>query len=348
MRPKVFEYFETALEMGASDLILKPGSPPTYRTNKHLVITEDESLAPQEMYDLFLPLINANQQTKLREDFCSCTVFNYKNGKSRIRYYIFHQREGLAGSFRFVPPKTPSIEELKLPSVLHNIAAQPRGIFLVTGAACSGKTATIAAMVESINKRFTRHIITMEEQIEIVYTPKKSVFTQVEIGKVINSYFDAVINSLREDPDVMVVGDLRNKDVMQQTLMAAETGHLVLSSLPTMGAVSTIEHIVSMFPTSKQDETRNQLSQSLIGIFSQKLIPGIDSYQSPKLAYELMIVNSAMKNLIREKKYSQINTVMSMAKRDGCVTMQDSLMRLLRDDSVDQDIIKRQLQEIEE
>ncbi|GAB4278890.1 MAG: type IV pilus twitching motility protein PilT [Candidatus Rifleibacteriota bacterium] len=348
MRPEIFDYFERALELGASDLILKPGSPPTFRMNKHLIISEDEALAPQQMYDLFLPLIDAKQQESLRDDFYVNSIFPYRHNKCRVRYYIFQQREGIAGSFRFIPPKVPNIRQLGLPDSLISIASRPRGLFLVTGPACSGKTMTIAAMADAINRRFARHIITMESPVEIIYHPQQAVFTQVEIGKVIGTYSDALTNALREDPDVMIIGELKEQAIIEQALMAAETGHLVLSSLPTMGAAQTIEHIVSMYPPGKQEEARGQLSLSLLDIFSQMLIPCVDPYQPPRVAYELMIVNSAMRNLIREKKYNQLATAMMMAKRDGCISLKESLEKLLRDEGVDQNIVRSLLEEIEE
>lgn len=348
MKPEIFEYFERALEMGASDLILKPGAPPAFRVNRHLLISEDEALAPQQMYDLFLPIVDASQQEELRSKFYVDSIFSYRENVSRIRYYIFQQREGLAGSFRFIPPKIPSIRELNLPEALIGIAARPRGLFLITGPSCSGKTMTIAAMAEAINKRFARHIITMESPVEVIYTPDQSVFTQVEIGKVIGSYSEALTNSLREDPDVMIIGELKERAIIEQALMAAETGHLVLSSLPTSGAAQTIEHIVSMYPAGKQEEARSQISLSLIGIFSQMLIPSVNPFQAPGVAYELMMVNPAIRNLIRDKKYNQMNTAIFMAKREGCVTLKESLERLMRDEGIDQAILKSMLQELEE
>jgi twitching motility protein PilT len=146
----------------------------------------------------------------------------------------------------------------------------------------------------------------------------------------------------------MIIGDLKERDILEQALMAAETGHLVLSSLPTMGAAPTIEHIISMFPPEKQEEARAQISLNLIGIFSQMLIPSIDPFQPPRVAYELMMVNSAMRNLIREKKYNQLSTAMIMSKREGCLTLKDSLEKLLRDEGADQTLVRRLLQEIEE
>lgn len=348
MKPEIFDYFDRALEMGASDLILKPGAPPAFRVNRHLIISEDEALAPQQMYDMFLPIVDAQQQEDLRTKFYVNSIFPYRENVSRIRYYIFQQREGLAGSFRFIPTKIPSVRDLNLPEALINIASRPRGLFLITGPSCSGKTMTIAAMADAINKRFARHIITMESPVEVIYTPQQSVFTQVEIGKVIGTYSDALTNSLRQDPDVMIIGELKERAIVEQALMAAETGHLVLSSLPTAGAAQTIEHIVSMYPAGKQEEARSQISLSLIGVFSQMLIPSVNPFQAPGVAYELMLVNPAIRNLIRDKKYNQMNTAIFMAKREGCVTLKESLEKLMRDEGIDQAILKSMLQELEE
>lgn len=347
MKPEIFKYFERALSVGASDLILKPGAPPTFRINKHLIISEDESLAPQEMFDIFLPIIDAKQQEELHNNFHTSSIFTLGSSQTRIRYYIYKQREGVAGSFRFIPKEVPTLERLGLPNTLINIASMPRGLFLVTGPVCCGKTLTVAAMAQAINKRFARHIITMESSIEIVYKPDQSVFTQVEIGKAIPSYRDALTNALREDPDVMILGELGEQGIIEQALMAAETGHLVISSLPTFGPAQTIEHLISMYPPGKQAEARNQLSLSLIGIFSQILIPNVDYKQKASVAYELMLVNSGMRNLIRDRKYNQINTAMVMAKREGCVTLKDSLDKLKRDDTLNQEYIDDLLQEIE-
>lgn len=348
MRPEIFDLFDEALEMGASDLILKPGAPPTFRLNKHLIKSEEQALAPQQMYDLLLPLIDAKQQEELRDQFEVSSIIQYRYDKSRIRFYIFQQRDGVAGSFRFIPMKVPTISDLNLPKELINVASKPRGIFLVTGPGCSGKTLTIAAMADAINRRFARHIITMESPVEIIYEPHEAVFTQVEVGKTIGTYFEALTNALREDPDVMIIGELKHKDIMDQALMAAETGHMVFSSLPTTGAAQTIEHIISMYPPDKQEEARAQVGSNLVGIFSQILIPSVDPYREPKVAYELMLANSAMKNLIREKKYNQLGTAMIMGRREGCVLLKDSLEKLRRDDTIDQKLIESLLEEFKE
>ncbi|MFZ2961091.1 MAG: PilT/PilU family type 4a pilus ATPase [Candidatus Ozemobacteraceae bacterium] len=347
MMPKIFRYFDQAVEMGASDLNLKPGAPPAFRVNGHIVFSEEESLVPQEMYDLFLPLIDAKRQVELRSTFEDASLYPYRR-KARIRYYLFQQREGFAGSFRFINTKIPSIQDLRLPDELEIQAGKPRGLFLVTGPAGSGKSHTMAAMVNSINKRFARHIITMENPIEFLFTPLQSIFTQIEVGTMIPTYQEALTNALREDPDVMMIGEMRDRKTVEMALVASETGHFVISTLPTLGAAPTLERVVSFFPIDKHEEIRLQLSMSLIGIFSQLRLPRVSYEQPCSVAYEMLIVNSAMRTLIRDKKYSQLQSTMMMSKKEGCLTLKDSLTRLLREENANQDLVKAMLQEIVE
>lgn len=347
MKPKIFTYFDQAIEMGASDLMLKPGSPPAFRQNGHMVISEEDALAPQEMYDLFLPIIDIKRQESLHGTFECYSMYPYKR-KARIRFYLFQQREGFAGSFRFISTSVPTIQDLDLPEELEIQALKPRGLFLVTGPAGSGKSHTMAAMVQAINKRFARHIITMENPIEFVFSRAQSIFTQIEVGTSIPTYQDALTNALREDPDVMMIGEMRDQKTVEMALVASETGHFVLSTLPTIGAAPTIERIVSFFPTDKHDEVRLQVSMNLVGIFSQILIPRVSPQQRASVAYELMIANSAIRTLIRDKKYSQLASTMLMAKREGCVTLKHSLTKLLRDETANQELVRAMLQEIVE
>jgi twitching motility protein PilT len=320
MIPKIFKFFDQALEMGASDLTLKPNAPPTYRINRHLIISEEEVVY---------------------------AMYPYKK-KGRIRFYLFQQREGYAGSFRFIPTKSPTLKDLNLPEELANQACKPRGLFLVTGPAGSGKTHTMAAMINAINRSFARHIITMENPIEFLYTRIQSIFTQIEVGTMIPTYQDALTNALREDPDVMLIGEMKDQKTVEMALVASETGHFVLSTLPTLGAASTIERIVSFFPSSKHDEVRLQISMNLVGIFSQLLIPKVSHEQPASLAYELLITNPGIRTMIRDKKYSQLASAMLMARREGCVTLKDSLTKVLREESANHELVRAMLQEIVE
>lgn len=347
MIPKIFQYFDQAIDLKASDLNIKPGAPPVYRVNGHLTFAEDEPLAPQEMLDLFIPLIDAQQQTVLKDTFEVFSAFDYE-GKVRIRFYLYQQKEGLAGSFRFIPAKVPTITELGLPDKLEALANKPWGLFLVTGPSGAGKSHTMAAMVNHINAISADHIITMENPIEFVYTPLKAIFTQIHVTVMIPTYQEALTNALREDPDVMLIGEMNDPKTVEMALVAAETGHFVMSTLPTIGAAPTIERITSFFPVDKHDEIRLRVSMNLVGIFSQILIPKKSPDLPASVAYELLIPNPAIRTLIREKKFSQLQSSMMMARKDGCTTLKDSLNALLKDSETDKEIVKARLQEIVE
>lgn len=343
---RIHKYFNIAIERKASDLHLKAGSPPMIRVGGRIIVLPEEPLAHQEMPNLFLPLMDVKSQGDLRSTFETNFMARYKNSW-RIRACIFKQRGCLSGAFRFIPQHSPSIDGLNLPVLLKEIAAKPRGLFLVTGPANSGKTHTLAAIVNEINKLMPKHIITIEDPIEFVHRPRKSIFTQREIGITANDYHCALMNALREDPDVILVGEMRDTDTIEMVLTAAETGHLVFSTLHTVGAVQTIDRIINVFPGHRHEEIRTQLSMSLIGIISQILLPSIHKKERV-MAYELMIINSAMRNLIREKKTNQLKSALMLARKDGSKTLRDSLTEMLKDDRVDGRLVSNLLKEIVE
>ena len=348
MQPEIFKLFEEAIKMGASDLILKPGSPPVYRINRHLIISEYESLAAQQMYNMLLPVLDADQQINLQEKYKTLSIFTLNRTLTRIRSFIYKQRGGYAGTFRFVPNKVPNIKSLNLPASLENLASIRKGIFLVTGPVGNGKTSTISALAQTINERLSRYIITIEKPTEVVYQPVKSVFSQIEVGKGIPTYFEAVSNALREDADVIVLGDFNDKDVVEQAFIAAETGHLVIASLEASGSASAIEKIISLFPLEKQDEIRGQLSQNLIGIFSQRLVPSIDYKKKASLAYELLFATPNIRNIIRERKYSLLSSSLLNSKENGCISFKESIAKLVADESLDKDYLNDLVKEVEE
>ena len=271
---KIHRYFDTAIERHASDLHLKAGSPPIIRVGGRLITLAEEPLAFQEMPNLFLPLMDLKNQNDLKQKGEANFMTQYKS-RWRARSCIFTQRGCLSGAFRFIPQTVPSIESLGLPPILKEIAQMPRGLFLVTGPANSGKTHTLAAIINEINKFSARHVITIEDPIEFVHKERRSIFTQREIGVSTNTYSSALMNALREDPDVILVGEMRDVDTIEMVLTAAETGHLVFSTLHTVGAVQTIDRIVNMFPGHRHEEIRTQISMSLIGIISQILLPSL-------------------------------------------------------------------------
>lgn len=343
---RIHKYFEIAIGKKASDLHLKVGSPPTLRIGGRLFPLSEEPLVAQEMPGIFLPLLDIRMQEAVKTRLESNFMIDYHN-KWRVRVCIFHQRGALSGAFRFIPWKVPSIDILKLPTRLKEISAMPRGLFLVTGPANSGKTHTLAAMVHEINKNSSRHIITIEDPIEFVHKSKRSIFTQREIGTTTVDYQAALMHSLREDPDVILVGEMRDVETIENVLTAAETGHLVLSTLHTVGAVHTIDRIINVFPGHRQDEIRTQLSLSLIGSISQILLPG-KAKTERLMAHEMMILNPAMRNLIREKKTNQLKSALVLARKEGCITLKDSLNELIRDERVDAKLVGAILKEIVE
>ena len=343
---KIHKYFETAIERQASDLHLKAGSPPIIRVGGRLITLAEEPLAFQEMPNLFLPLMSLKDQADLKQLFEANFMTQYKS-RWRVRACIYTQRGCLSGAFRFIPQSVPSIESLGLPPILKEIAQMPRGLFLVTGPANSGKTHTLAAIINEINKTSARHVITIEDPIEFVYKEKKSIFTQREIGVTSNSYSSALMNALREDPDVILVGEMRDVNTIEMVLTAAETGHLVFSTLHTVGAVQTIDRIVNMFPGHRHEEIRTQISMSLIGIISQILLPSLHKKERV-MAHEIMIMNSAMRNQIREKKTNQLKSALMLARKDGCKTLKDSLSEIIKDERVDPKLIANIMKEIVE
>ncbi|HNW33924.1 MAG TPA: PilT/PilU family type 4a pilus ATPase [Candidatus Ozemobacteraceae bacterium] len=343
---RIHRYFDLALARNSSDLHLKAGSPPVLRIGGRLIPLSEEPLAYQEMPNIFLPLMDTRQQESLRETMEANFMVAYRD-RVRVRVCIYRQRGCLSGAFRFIPTRVPSIDGLKLPVKLKEMAQRPRGLFLVTGPANSGKTHTLAAMVHEINKGSSRHIITIEDPIEFIHAPRRSIFTQREIGSMTAGYQTALMHALREDPDVMLVGEMRDVDTVEMVLTAAETGHLVLSTLHTVGAVQTIDRIINMFPGHRHDEIRTQLSLSLLGLISQILMPGRNKNERI-MAYELMILNPAMRNLIREKKTNQLRSTLMLARKEGCVTLRDNLTELMRDERVDGKLVNAILKEIVE
>lgn len=341
---RIHKYFDIAIDRQASDLHLKAGSPPLIRVGGRLIVLPEEPLAFQEMPNLFLPLMDVKSQGDLRATYETNFMTRYKNNW-RIRVCIFRQRGCLSGAFRFIPTHAPSIDGLNLPVLLKEIATRPRGLFLVTGPANSGKTHTLAAIINEINRLTAKHIITIEDPIEFVHRPRKSIFTQREIGITANDYHTALMNALREDPDVILVGEMRDTDTIEMVLTAAETGHLVFSTLHTVGAVQTIDRIINVFPGHRHDEIRTQLSMSLIGLISQILLPSIHKKERV-MAYELMIINSAMRNLIREKKTNQLKSALMLARKEGCKTLRDSLSEIIKDERVDGKLVSTLLKEI--
>ena len=252
---------------------------------------------------------------------------------TRIRVNIYHQRNNLAASIRVLNNRILAFDELGLPAILRDLAELPRGLVLVTGPTGSGKSTTLAAMVDYINHTAAKHILTIEDPIEYVYPHDYAMIHQREVGKDVDSFTTALRSSLREDPDIILVGEMRDFETINAAITAAETGHLVLSTLHTASAAQTVERILDSCPGEAQNQLRTQLANVIKGVVSQNLVPTADG-EGRVVATEIMICNSAISNLIRENKAVQIPSVLQSSKREGMHTLNDDLIRLIHSDII--------------
>jgi len=322
------ELLYTMYQKGASDLILKVGSKPVLRLQGNLTPLELPMLQPDDTKRFAVDIMTKEQLERFRRDReidLSCAIANL----CRFRASAFVQRGEFGLVFRMIPNKIPSVDELGLPVVCKNLAMRPRGLILVTGPAGCGKSTTIAAMINTRNANQECHIVTIEDPIEFVYQDKKAEINQREVGKDTLSFANALKSVLRQDPDVIVVGEMRDLETMTLAITAAETGHLVLSTLHTTNSMQTIDRIVDVFPPHQQTQVRLQLSGNLLGVVSQVLLKRADG-QGRVLAYEIMLINSAIRNLIREAKTSQIPSAIQMGTKQGMMPLNLSLADLVR------------------
>ena len=269
--------------------------------------------------------------------------FSYetKNSKIRCRANTYHQRGTNAACLRIMGTTVPTLESLDLPEVIRSLAEQPRGLVLVTGPTGSGKSTTLAAMIDYINRNRAEHILTIEDPIEFVYTPDKSTIHQREIGRDVDSFADALRSALREDPDVILVGEMRDFETISAAITAAETGHLVMSTLHTTGAADTVNRIIDVFPPHSQNQIRTQLASVLRGVVTQNLVP-LASGEGRVAATEIMIGTDAIANLIRTDKVHQIDSTMQTGVKDGMHTLNMNLRELIQKGTITQEMaIKR-------
>jgi len=322
------DLIEVVVREGASDLHLSEGRQPTIRVSGNLIPLAKKARLTREDTDAFLTLLLTKENKDLfnekREmDFS----FNHKN-EARFRGNAFFQQGHVSIALRFIPKVIKTLEDLKIPRILGDFARRKQGFFLVVGPVGQGKTTTLAAMIDMINEERAEHIITIEDPVEYVYEQKKSIIDQREIHTDTLSFSSALTQVLREDVNVLLVGEMRGPETMSAAVTAAETGHLVFSTLHTNNAAQTIDRIIDSFPPNQQDQIRIQLSASLVGVFSQRLIPRISGGLIP--AFELLIVNNAVSNLIREKRVHEINTVIETSSNEGMIDMNRCLAELVR------------------
>ena len=317
----------TIVEQGGADLHLSEGRHPTIRVNNDLVPLSSHNVLTKEDTAAFLKLM-------LNEDKMKSFIerqevdFSYATAEARFRGNGFIQQGKVGIVMRLIPNTIRTLEELNVPPIVAEFAKKEQGFFLVVGPVGQGKTTTLAALIEMINQQRAAHIITIENPIEYIYDQKQSIVDQREVSIDTESFETALVSSLRQDVDVILVGEMRNRHTMQAAITAAETGHLVFSTLHTNNASQTIDRIIDSFPGEQQDQIRLQLSGSMTGIFSQRLLPRISGGRIP--AFELLINNNAVANLIREKRVHEIDTVIQTGAEHGMIDMNRSLADLIR------------------
>ena len=323
---KIDELLAKARQIGASDLHVSVGIPPKCRVNGELISLTNERLLPPDTKALVEQMIPGRLVEKFNQD--GEVDFSYAvRGVGRFRVNIFKQRGTLSFVIRLVNTDIPAPESLGLPPSVLELTIKKRGLVLVTGPTGSGKSTTLASLINIINQNYSKHIITLEDPIEYLHTHAKSVVNQREIGIDTQSYAAALRAALREDPDIILVGEMRDLDTISTAVTAAETGHLVFSTLHTIGAVPTIERIIDVFPTHQQAQIRIQLATLLEAIISQQLLPTADK-KGRVAAFEIMYATSAIRNLIREAKPHQIPSIIQTSRQLGMITMDDALTEL--------------------
>lgn len=329
---------DTVIKQEASDLHLTVGKPPTIRMSGRLVELKTKSLGPEDTTSLMKSISPERAQNELQEEGGSDFGFAYgpqddAERSARFRVSIFRQKGSVAMVLRRIPNKLLDIDKIGLPSIVKDLIRRPRGLFLVTGPTGSGKTTTLASMIDYININLDRHIITVEDPIEYYQPHKKSIVNQREVGTDVPSFSEALRRALRQDPDVIMVGEMRDLETIEAAITAAETGHLVFGTLHTNSAAGTINRLIDAFPTNQQQQVRAQLSVALIAVLSQQLMKRADT-KGMCAAYEFMVVTPAIANLIREAQSFKIPSAIQTGKKFGMRLLDDFLWELYADGKI--------------
>lgn len=319
------------VKQGASDIHIAVGQPPVFRIHGRLRRLETKTLEPDDTFELMRAISPERCQRELQEVGGSDFGFAFGD-KARFRVSIFKQKGHVGMVLRQIPTQIMSIEELGLPRVINEMCMKPRGLFLVTGPTGSGKTTTLAGMVKYINDEVDHHIITIEDPIEFYHNHSKSTINQREVGVDVPNFAEAIRRALRQDPDVILVGEMRDLETIEAAITAAETGHVVFGTLHTTGAQGTINRIIDVFPTNQQDQIRTQLSVCLIGVLSQALIPRISGGRVA--AFELLVVTPGIANLVRENKIFRINSSIQTGAKLGMRLLDESLFNLWQSEDI--------------
>ncbi|GIW82821.1 MAG: twitching motility protein PilT [Gemmatales bacterium] len=323
----------TVIQIKASDLHITVGQPPVVRHHGRMRRLDTKSLDSDDTMGLMKAITPDRCQQELQEKGGADFAISF--GDTRFRVAIFKQKGNVGMVLRRIPSQFFTFEELRMPEAIRRLIVRPRGLLLVTGPTGSGKTTSLASMINFLNENYDRHIITMEDPIEYYHTHKKSTVNQREIGVDVPNFAEGIRRALRMDPDIMLVGEMRDLETIHAAIEAAETGHVVFGTLHTSGAASTINRIIDVFPKEQQDQIRTQLSTALIGVLSQSLMP--KKPEGVIAAYEMMVVTPAIQNLIRENKVYRIDSTLQTGKKEGMFLLDESLFNLWKEGLVEKE-----------
>lgn len=336
MALSVEEILSKAKEAGASDVHITVGIPPKMRVNGKLITMDGVKLLPSDTMEIAIHVMNEKQKQHF-EEYGEVDMSFAIPGEGRYRVNIYKQRGSIAMAFRLVGTSIPTPQELGVPQSVIDLYQKKRGLVLVTGPTGSGKSTTLASLIDTINNNREAHVITLEDPIEYLHQHKQSIVNQREIGLDSTNYAHALRAALREDPDVIFVGEMRDFETISTAITAAETGHLVFSTLHTIGAASTVDRVIDVFPPHQQQQIRVQLANVLEAVISQQLIPNAEG-TGRIAAFEVLHDNPAVRNLIREGKTHQLTSVMQTNRKMGMMTMDDALVQLYRDYKISQEM----------
>ncbi len=333
--PRIEEILIEASKMGASDVHVTVGIPPKMRINGDLITMNFPKMMPEDTLEIVLEIMSESQKAKFEERGELDMSFSIPQ-LGRYRVNAYRQRGSVAVALRLVGTEIPTAGQLGIPESVVELYRRKRGLVLVTGPTGSGKSTTLAAIIDQINNNREAHIITLEDPIEYLHQHKKSIVNQREIGLDSLNYANALRSALREDPDVILVGEMRDYETISVAITAAETGHLVLSTLHTIGAASTVDRVIDVFPPHQQQQIRVQLSNVLEAVISQQLIPKSDQ-MGRIAAFEVLHSNHAVRNLIREGKTHQLLSVMQTNRKMGMITMDEAIIKLYQERRINRD-----------
>jgi twitching motility protein PilT len=324
----IVQLLETCVQEGGSDLHICAGSPPVIRIDGDLVRLNHPILMPKETKEIAYSILNEYQKNEFEKKLQVDLSTGIRN-LGRFRVNVYSQREAISVAFRSIPNEIRSFDEAGIPSIVATLCDKPNGIILVTGPTGSGKSTTLATMIDKVNSEYPLHILTIEDPIEFLHRSKRAIINQRELGTDFRTFNDALRAALRQDPDVILVGEMRDRETIELALRAAETGHLVMTTLHTNSCSQTIGRIIDSFPENAQEQVRTQLGMMLQGVVTQKLLPKVGSGRV--LACEIMIGTPAINSLIRENKVHQLDSIIQVSQKYGMMTFNQHLVQLVKE-----------------